>query len=243
MENRTFARTMMFIRVALIIGLIIIVYIGSSRIEKLSQDLKQSEQKVSFLKDSMRVTEKAYYKKVYEIQKASDMAKIESNDSLVLQLQKAFDDFRKEVKQSGGSITSLHTESTHTIEKPTVIVYGDTTRTKLPTYMARHSDEWRTLDIVASPDTTKANLVVRDKYNVVLGQESNGWFKKPTLTAMVQSLSPYSEVKNIQASKVTGNPGPKVSVGYHIGFGGQYGLIHKQLDFGPQGGVSINVKF
>lgn len=229
----------------ILLGIIIVMLLAAPVIHLYNAE-KQTrilEAELRLYKDSLRITERGYQKKIIEIQDANDVLNIQTRDSLFNQMQKAFSEFRKELKKDGSSVTSFSTTSIHTIEKPTVIIHGDTTKREYPTYVSNHSDEWRTLEVVANKDSVKTNLKVRDKYNVVLGYESNGLFKKSTPTVFLQSLSPYSEVKDVQVSRVTGNPSPKISLGYHIGFGAQYGLIHKQLDFGPQVGVSINVKF
>lgn len=230
------------------IFLLSIIYIGAYRINRLSELVIAKEATIGLMKDTLRQTEKD--KRIAIIQGLSikDLKRIETQDSMLMQLQRAVTSYEKELKKVGSSVVAIEAATrinskVPTVIKETEIIKDPNVRYIYPTYTSKSQDKWYSITTVATKDSTYNDVSFRDNYNVILGYERKGFFKKSEPTAMVQSESPYSEVKDMKAMRVTGSTQPKVSLGGHVGFGGQYGLINKRVDFGPQAGVSVNIKF
>lgn len=230
------------------IFLLSIIYIGAYRINRLSELVVSKDAIISTIKDTLRQTEKDKRIAIIQGLSVDDLKRIESQDSMLIQLQRAVTSYEKELKKVGSSVVAIEA-ATHinskapTVIKETEIIKDPNVKYIYPTYTSKSQDKWHSITTVATKDSTYSDVSFRDNYNVILGYERKGFFKKSEPTAMVQSESPYSEVKDMKALRVTGSTQPKVSLGGHIGFGGQYGLINKRVDFGPQAGVSVNIKF
>lgn len=229
------------------IFLLSVIYIGAYRINRLSELVTKKDAIIGSIQDTLRQTEKDKRIAIIQGLSVKDLKRIQTQDSMMLQLQAAVSSYENELKKIGSSVVALETATgiiskTPTIIKETEIIKDPNVKYIYPTYTAKSGDKWHSISTVATRDSIYNDISFKDKYNVVLGHEKKGLFKTEP-TAMIQSLSPYSEVKDSKAMRVTGSTQPKISLGGHVGFGGQYGLIHKNVDFGPQAGVSVNIKF
>lgn len=228
--------------------LLSLLYVGAYRINRLSELVVEKDNLLRSVTDTLRQTEKDKRIAIIQGLSVEDLKRIQTQDSIMVQLQRAVKDYEKELKKVGSSVVALQTETKYDVTAPTVIketeiIKDPNIKYIYPVYTSHTQDKWHTLSTVATKDSVSNKITFRDEYNVVLGYESKGLFKKVEPTAMVQSASPYTTAKDMKAFRVTGSTTPKITIGTHIGVGANYGLIHKRLDFGPQVGVGINIKF
>lgn len=223
-----------------ILILVGVIFYGAYRLQYYKDHLESKTDIIESLQNTIRIKENESRIIRYEGVTKEDLLSLRSNDSVLIQLQNSIKKYEKEISKVNSSITAIQ-GNTHTITKvPTIVevpVVGD-----YPIYRSIDSTKWYQVSTVATKDSILNDIKFINKHNVVLGYEKVGLFKYKPFVA-VEDLNPYSQTTGLQSYSVTDKGKPKVSLGYHIGIGGQYGLIHKRLDFGPQGGVSINIQF
>lgn len=223
-----------------ILSLVGIIFYGSYTINNYRDKIESINNVLEALQDTLRVKENESRIIRYEGVTKEDLLSLRSNDSVLIQLQNSIKKYEKEISKVNSSITVIQ-GNTHTITKvPTIVevpVVGD-----YPIYRSKDSTKWYQVSTVATKDSILNDIKFINKHNVILGYEKVGLFKYKPFVA-VEDLNPYSQTTGLQSYSVTDKGKPKISLGYHIGIGGQYGLIHKRLDFGPQVGIGINIKF
>lgn len=223
-----------------ILSLVGIIFYGSYTINNYRDKIESINNVLEALQDTLRVKENESRITRYEGVTKEDLLSLRSNDSVLIQLQNSIKKYEKEISKVNSSITVIQ-GNTHTITKvPTIVevpVVGD-----YPIYRSKDSTKWYQVSTVATKDSILNDIKFINKHNVILGYEKVGLFKYKPFVA-VEDLNPYSQTTGLQSYSVTDKGKPKISLGYHIGIGGQYGLIHKRLDFGPQVGIGINIKF
>ena len=233
----------------IILGLVGILVYGGFIINDLRSEKKQLTENYNALHDTLRLHNEKYVIAALKVGDTKSVLDIKSNDSMIIQLQEAIKNSQKELERLGGAVVALKNTTEISKTLPTIIevpIGGDPSKEYIyPTYKSKSQDAWHTMDIVANKDSTTFNLQTVGKYNVLLASEKvkGGLFPKYEPAAYVQNLSPYEKSEQMRAVIIDKTQKQKITFGGHLGFGAQYGLINKQLDIGPQGGISINFKF
>lgn len=84
----------------------------------------------------------------------------------------------------------------------------------------------------------KLDLRVYNDFEVTIGYEKTGLFKPSKSYVEVVDKNPYTIPTDLKAyRKIV--PQKRWHINAFGGFGGQYGLINKQIDFGPQVGIGV----
>lgn len=164
-------------------------------------------------------------------ERIKDFLKIDSQDSLIKELQKQVKDYKKQIN-SGGSVTVV-TGETNVIE--TVVTHYDTIfQSSIDTYYLQRrfsfEDRWIDLNGIVRDDSTTFNLKVRNEYTFVVGKKKGNHFVE------IINHNPYSVTTDMK-SYTTLIPIKKFGIGFQIG----YGLTLK--GFSPYVGIGLNYSF
>ena len=176
---------------------------------------------------------------VIETQNAKDFLTIHSNDSTIKDLQNTVKKYRRYLKKHG-SATVIHTSTGVSTTVVTKVVYKDTTNCTDMKFKSKFNlNGWVVGNTIASKDSTSINFKIKNVYSIVIGQESQGLFKRRKPFAEVINKNPYSETKSLKTYEVSMpkikrfGVGPMIGVGlganghiqWIIGIGVQYNLI------------------
>ena len=97
--------------------------------------------------------------------KTKDFLKLETQDSIILELQKTVKDFRRYLK-NGGNVTNVTNVTEVYNHEGTILTMDSTTST--PIYTSNHNlDGWVIGKVVASHDSTKLDLKIKNEYSII----------------------------------------------------------------------------
>ena len=234
--------TMSTIRNIILIMCLSLTIYFAFRLRSATSKLTDVEQINSNLKETLitkRTAEGLFVAKigVLESYNQETFTRLATQDSTIKKLQNLVVQYKKELKKKG-SATVIETHATADIVVPT---QGDTSGVS-PIYNSTFNLKgWVWGSTRASSDSTKVSLQFREEIDVVIGEESTGFWglgkKKPFVEVTLNN--PYNEVKSLRsyATKVSKEKrfyvGPVVAYGVNnllspelfVGFGVGYGLI------------------
>lgn len=102
-----------------------------------------------------------------------------------------------------------------------------------------HYDEWLAMNgqfrwTPSGSSTTLNNLTMRTPLKVGV-TENNTFF--------VTTPNPYVSITEVEGATINKPKKQHFGIGLNLGVGVQYGIINKQIDFGPQLGIGLNFNF
>ena len=222
------------ITIGILIGLLIFsVFTCTSHSMKSSEN----EELIEALNDTMetwRDENNLSHSKIQIIETSNikDFLKLKLQDQEIIELQEEVKKYKSWLSNQG-SVTIFKT-----------ITKYDTLYKMIPseltdsTFLAEISNEWIHTKFGYRSDTTFYNLMVYNKYSVVLGEDKEGFFKKSKSFVEITNLNPYSETTSLRTYQVTQKKkhfsiGPQLGAGitsdlqfnFYIGIGIQYSLI------------------
>lgn len=211
---------------------IFILYFNSDLKSKVD-DLTLQNSVLSYQMISYRNSDSLHVAKIAVIssEKTKQFLKIQSKDSMILQLQQIIKKNKKTLTQPGSSTSLIDSQTSIKGVIPTTIEVKKTPVEKgedFPEYTSSIVNSWIDLAISAKPDSTSFDLKVRNKYSVIIGQDKNGSF------AEVTNYNPYTETVDMRTYSVLMPKKKKLSLGLHAG----YGIVG--LGFGPYMGIGLN---
>lgn len=203
----------------------------SNLVESLNADLQTWKDKDSL--NHARI-------QIIETQRTKDFLAIQTNDSLVKELQSTVNDFKKYLKKQG-SVTIVKTTTDVSTKAETEVIPKDTVKIAdikyvYPEYRNKFNlNGWVTGNTIADKDTTLVNLKIKNDYSVIIGQENQGLFKKKKPFVEVINKNPYIETEALRTYEVS-MPRPKrFGIGPMIGVGlGADGNIQGVIGVGIQ---------
>lgn len=137
-----------------------------------------------------------------------------TQDSTIKELQNVVHDFRKYLKNRG-SVTNV-TNVTEVHNHAGTIVTTDSANN--PVYTSNHNlDGWVVGEVVASYDSTKLNLKVKNEYSIIIGEEKDGFMKKKPFVEVINK-NPYSMTKTVRTYEVSQKV-KKFHIGPYVGVG------------------------
>lgn len=146
---------------------------------------------------------------VIQTSKEKDFLKIQSKDSTIKELQNLL---KKSKIDKRGSVTIVKTN--------TKVITKTKTQIKDNTYLSHFNlGSWVIGNTIANKDSTSVDLHIKNDYSVVIGNESQGWFKKPKTFVEVTNKNPYTETKTLRTYKVSIPREKKFGIGPIVGYG------------------------
>lgn len=181
---------------------------------------------------------------VLETEKTSDFIKLNSKDSIIIELQNNVKEMKKYLKKQG-SVTNISTSTTIDAISETEVIPNEV-ESEYPIYWSKFNlkdkDDfsWVFGESFATKDSTTLNLKIKNKYSLTLGLEPQGFFGlgKPKPFADVKNYNPYSTTESLRTYQVSlpkpkkWGLGPVVAygigndgLGWFLGVGGTYTII------------------
>ena len=168
---------------------------------------------------------------------------IQAEEDLMKQLNMSKNEI-KELKKKVGDLevlaavgTTIKVDTIHST-KDSIIYVDNGFRHKF-----EFDDEWISINGLSWYDGNSSGVDIYDIYmeaplNVGVSEDYK---------LFITSKNPYVNITSIEGSILENSKqsptSSKWGIGIGMGFGFQYGLIHKELDFGPQFGIEIQYKF
>lgn len=201
--------------------------VKSQEIELYEQNWKAAHDSVKYykLKNGELMAEKAgYILTLEELERELGISQAEIKD------------LQNKLGSKVSSITKIETVTkVDTLVLETEIIKNDT----LIIGNFNHFDEWLAMNgqfrwTPNGTSTTLHNLTMNTPLKVGL-TENNTFF--------VTTPNPYVSITSVEGATLNPKKQKRFGIGLQVGVGMQYGLINKNLDFGPQIGIGINYNF
>jgi len=144
---------------------------------------------------------------------STQLLDVVSKDNEILELQNTVREYKGKLR----SATYLQSVTQGTVITKTVVTEGTNTDV-FPTYTGTFNTPWYSGTVVANKESVTNNYQVTNKFRIIEGKESNGWFKKKVYTSTVVNLNPNTTTKEFKTVVVTGSP-KRVTLGLQVGYG------------------------
>ena len=179
-----------------------------------------------------------------------EFTNLKIKDEQIKSLQELVKKYKKQLA-SKGSVTHFKSETKINYFFPRVdtvyveVVYeNDQTDITRPThayfYPIKLKDEkdkvWVDGSAFANEQVLDLKLKTVNEYSVVIGEESQGWFKPKKPFVEVTNLNPYSETTKLKTYQVETKPAKKIAIGPGV----YYGI---GSDFKPQVFVGMGIQY
>jgi|VirMetMinimDraft_7_1064189.scaffolds.fasta_scaffold02852_5 hypothetical protein len=181
---------------------------------------------------------------VFESQETKTFLRLKTTDSLIMALQTKVNEFQKQLKNSG-NVTVFQTETLiDTILHDIVVTHHDTISASedgtwyiYPEYSKSFNlNDWVKGKVTMNrQELIIDSLKLKNSYSVVIGEEKQGWFKKPIPFVEISNDSPYSETTAVRSYKVSTAKKKRFGMGVYTGYGAtriRDGTIQTGLQFG-----------
>lgn len=160
--------------------------------------------------------------------KAKDVIKLKTKDSVIMHLQKLMKDNEKPLDRGGAALV-FNTETHLGITSPTTVSkldsviktpkIGSPTVTVWPVYTSSFQyGKWAYGSTVATHDYTHVELHTHNEYEAVVG-EFGGLFSTKAPQVKITTLSPLDSVKEVEAYVTSYPKAKKWGLGLSIGYG------------------------
>lgn len=171
---------------------------------------------------------------IIETNSANSFLELESKDQQIIELQNEVKKYKSWLSNQGSVTIFKNITKFDTVYKTSIIPseFNDST------FLAEISNEWIQTKFGYKNDSTFYNLMVYNKYSVVLGEDKEGLFKKSKSFVEITNHNPYSETTSLRTYQVTQKKkhfsiGPQLGLGitsdvqfnFYVGVGIQYSLI------------------
>ena len=175
---------------------------------------------------------------VIETINPNDFIKLKSKDEDIQKLQQLVSNYKSKLKKQGSATifeTTIEIEDKVTTKVDSIVYPKDGLIVKKPVYNSSFNlGGWVVGSTKATEDSTQISLKVRNEYSVIIGEESQGWFKSKKPFVEIINQNPYSETKSLRTYQVQ-LPKPKYfGVGPIIGYG-----ISTDFKFQPFIGIGV----
>jgi len=210
---------------AIIISLLIV---KDCQHKNLKQNLIEQTGLVSSLNDTIKIwkdKDSLSHSKIEVIKTSNtkNFINLKSNDKEVQELQKLVKSYGDKLKKQGSvTIFSSNTNVDTTIvtKVDTIDILKDKLIIKKPLYYSSFNLKgWVTGITKATEDSIQINLKVKNEYSVIIGEESQGWFKPKKPFVEVINKNPYSETIKLKTYQVEITPIKKIGVGAGVYYG------------------------
>lgn len=229
----------------IILGFILLAFItykcnNDKNQSKMEQTILNDNQKTFRDKDSLSHTTNNVIEG-----KAKDFIDLEVKDKEIIALQELVKKYKKQLANKG-SATQIKTITKYDtiFQRDISDVFTNNRITKdsikkiLSDFNFRDSinNNWINTTFGYSMGNINYSLVVKNEYSVIIGEESQGWFKPKKPFVEVINLNPYSETTKVKTYQVETKPIKKIGIGPGV----YYGIGNS---FQPQVFVGIGIQY
>lgn len=207
----------MKITFGIILGFILLAFItykcnNDSNQSKMEQTILNDNQKTFRDKDSLSHTTNNVIEG-----KAKDFIDLEVKDKEIIALQELVKKYKKQLANKGNA-TNFTSETKYDTIYETKIK-RDTIILSKNTIMDSIHNKWINTTFGFDKGNTVFTLKLKNEYSVIIGEESQGWFKKKKPFVEVINLNPYSETTKLKTYQVETKPIKKIGIGPGIYYG------------------------
>jgi len=222
--------TLILIIVLLMLGTIFYLYTNN-----LKSQLKEQTNLVSSLNDTIKIWKDkdglSHTKiEVIKTQSTKDFISLKSKDKEIIALQEVVKKYKKQLSKPGNSATNFSSTTTISnsfgIKKDTIeikVVGNDTIKLQKYEYDISLKDkkgiEWVTGNAIVTKDSLYLEQKIINDYTVIIGEESQGWFKPKKPFVEVTNLNPFSETTKLKTYQVETKPIKKIGIGPGVYYG------------------------
>jgi len=175
--------------------------------------------------------------------KTGTFTDINSSNPEIKELQELVEKYKSELKNRGTAtiFKSVTVYDTIKVVDNSAII-KDAVEGKPFVLRDSIDNKWITAKWGFTDNTSEFSLETRDQYSVIIGEESQGWFKSKKPFAEVISENPYNELKSVRAYQVV-IPKKRIQIrpGLYAGYGGT--LIEGVVKTGVQIGGGIIITY
>lgn len=174
---------------------------------------------------------------VLETKNEKTFLAFETQNQTIKELQELVKENQKLFKDSKGVAGIIKSETTIDTTTATTVTETDQEH---PIYSSNIENEWYSVKVKSSFDYTNISLKTYHNLSLVMGSESQGFFKKDKTFATVKDSNPYSNITDMRVYNVTEN-----TKNFVVGPYGGYGVVKVDSDIkiGWQIGIGITYKF
>lgn len=194
----------------------------------LKQDLISQAVLIESLEDTVKVwrdKDSLSHAKILAIEtlRVKDFLDIKTKDEEIKELQQLVKTYKDRLKNKG-SVTIFDSNTNVDIKTPTKVdtVFIDNNGEVIKKLVFKSEfnlQDWVIGTTEATEDSTSIKLKVKNEYNVIIGEESQGIFKKPKIFVEVINKNPFSETTKLRTYQVSSKPIKKFGVGPNVSYG------------------------
>lgn len=224
--------------IILLVSIFSIVYL-------INLDYERTKQKIDLIKslqDSLQIYRNKNNNEVAKISTINssikDFIDLKTKDKEIQELQKLVKEYKNKLKNQGSvtkfsNSTKVETKTITKIEYDTII--KNNIQEIYPKYKSNFNLKgWVIGNILASKDSTNINLEINNEYSVIIGEESQGWFKPKKTFVEVINYNPYSSIEKLRTYQVEKPKNKSFSIGPYVGIG-----INQERKFIPSIGIGL----
>jgi hypothetical protein len=183
-------------------------------------------------------------------EKVKDFLKIKSKDKQITDLQDVVKKYQSELK-NGGSVTNFTSVTNVNSKGKTQVIPKDSVKVgdviemyptykydfvKTGDYLKEKDFVWVTGHVESNRDDTEVSTQIINKYSVILGEESQGWFKPRKPFALVKNYNPFSETTELRTYEVSRPAYKPFGISGFVGYG-------VGIDFQPQPFIGVGITY
>jgi hypothetical protein len=146
--------------------------------------------------------------------------KLQTNDVEIKHLQDVVKEEKKKRRDVEVALVVTTNTNIHLKDSIRNLIAGYDTTDSVPTpvYEKEFKNEWVSGKVRLGLKQFELNQVIVNKYEIVVGDEPDGWFKKKPY-AQIKNLNPYSSVESMKVYQKTSvpNKGLKTATKYGVG--------------------------
>ncbi len=236
----------MKITFGIILGFILLAFItykcnNDKNQSKMEQTILNDNQKTFKDKDSLSHTTNNVIEG-----KTKDFIDLQVKDKEINELQELVKKYKKQLANKGNATnftSETKIDNSFGIKKDTIeikVVGNDTMKLHKYEYDISLKDkkgiEWVSGKAVATKDSLHLEQKIINKYSVIIGEESQGWFKPKKPFVEVINLNPFSETTKVKTYQVETKPIKKIGIGPGV----YYGIGN---NFQPQVFIGIGIQY
>ena len=160
---------------------------------------------------------------VIETINPNDFIKLKSKDEDIQKLQQLVSNYKSKLKKQGSATifeTTIEIEDKVPTKVDSIVYPKDGLIVKKPVYNSSFNlGGWVVGTTKATEDSTQVSLKVKNEYSVIIGEESQGWFKPRKPFVEVINKNPYSETDKLRTYQVQTPAVKRFGIGPFVGYG------------------------
>lgn len=227
--------------IGIMISILLIIILPIYNIIALRDKLKEKNDMISYLGDTLNVWKEKdnlnHYKiSVLETTNTKSFLELQTKDNDIRELQSLVSKYKNALKEQGN--VTIIKDIIHYVSLPKEYypISGDTIVFSESVLLDTIDNKWIKGIYGFDKGISTLELSVMSKYNIIIGRESQGLFKKSKPYAEVFNYNPYANVQSIKTYQVSLPKVKRFGIGPYVGYGFSEG-------FKPQLSIGIGLQY